>query len=99
MKYTKEELIEAVKDATQIETYRYIGKNHHIHTDTVKYIGNTCLDNSEIEELPFDENGEIDVDVQIMGEEEYNNTILANTCEYWSDMYEADDKIAVIVIR
>jgi hypothetical protein len=99
MKYTKEELIAAVANATQVETYEYVGKNHRIHTDTVKYIGNSCFDNSEIEALPFDENGEIDVDVEIMGEEDYNNTILANTGSYWSDMYEADDKVAVIVIR
>ena len=90
MKYNKSELIERAKEATFVETYEYTGKNHSIHTDTVKYIGNSGFDNSEIEELPFDENGEIDVD---------ERTILANCSSTWDDMYSDDDKILVIVVR
>lgn len=99
MKYNKSELIERAKEATFVETYEYTSKNHSIHTDTVKYIGNSSFDNSEIEELPFDENGEIDVDVEMMDREDYERTILANCSSTWDDMYSDDDKILVIVVR
>ena len=98
MKYTREQLKLAVRESTLIETYQYTGIDHRIHTDTVKYIGNSNFDNSEIDELPFDENGFIEADVFIMDEEDYSRTILANTSTTWADMFEPDDKVAVIVI-
>ena len=70
MKYNKQELIERAKEASFVETYEYVGKNHSIHTDTVKYIGNGSGDNSEIDALPFDENGEVDADVELMDRED-----------------------------
>ena len=99
MKYNKQELIERAKDATFVETYEYVGKNHSIHTDTVKYIGNSSFDNSEIDALPFDENGEVDADVMLMDREDYERTILANCSSTWDDMYADDDKVLVIVIK
>ncbi len=99
MKYNKSELIARAAEATLVETYEYTGKNHRIHTDTVKYIGNSNFDNSEIEALPYDENGEVDVDVQLMDREDYETTILANCSSSWDDMYADDDKILVIVVR
>lgn len=99
MKYNKSELINRAAEATLVETYEYTGKNHRIHTDTVKYIGNSNYDNSEIEALPYDEKGEVDVDVELMDREDYENTILANRSNTWDDMYAEDDKILVIVLR
>lgn len=99
MKYTKEELIELAKEATVVETYEYTDKTHRIHTDTVKYIGNSEYDNTEIEALPYDENGEVDVDAELMDREDYEHTILANCCTPWEDMFEDDDKILVIAVK
>lgn len=99
MKYNKSELIARAEKATIVETYEYTGKNHRIHTDTVKYIGNSNFDKSEIEDLPYDENGEVDVDVQLMEREDYETTILANCSSSWKDMYADDDKILVIVVK
>lgn len=86
-------------EATLVETYEYTSKNHRIHTDNVKYIGNSKFDITEIEALPYDENGEVDVDVEVMGCEDYETTILANCSVSWNDMYNEDDKILVIVVR
>ena len=97
MKYNKQELIERAKEATFVETY--VGKNHSIHTDTVKYIGNSSFDNSEIDALPFDDNGEVDADVELMGREDYERTILANCSSTWDDMYADGDKVLVIVVK
>lgn len=98
MKYNKSELIARAAEAASVETYEYTGKKRSIHTDSVKYIGNGCFDNSEIEALPYDEKGEVDVDVQLMDKEDYESTILANCGCSWEDMYEEDDKILVIVL-
>lgn len=99
MKYNKSELIARAAEASFVETYEYTDRSHRIHTDFVKYIGNGNFDNSEIEELQYDENGEIDVDVQLMDKEDYESTILANCSPSWDEMYSEDDKILVIVVR
>ena len=99
MKYNKQELIERAKEASFVETYEYVSKNHSIHTDTVKYIGNSSFDNSEIDALPFDENGEVDADVELMDREDYERTILANCSSTWDDMYDDGDKVLVIVVK
>lgn len=99
MKYNKSELIARASEATLVETYKYTDKTHRLHTDFVKYIGNSNFDNSEIENLPYDENGEVDVDVQLMEREDYEQTILANCGSTWDEMYQDDDKILVIVVR
>lgn len=99
MKYTANELKKLTANATTVETYVYKFKNGNIHTDNVDYIGNASFDNSEIDELPYDENGEVDVDVQIMDAEDYNSTIYANCGESFGDEHEAGDTVAVIVVR
>ena len=65
----------------------------------MKYIGNSSFDNSEIDALPFDENGEVDADVELMGREDYERAILANCSSTWDDMYADGDKVLVIVIK
>ena len=99
MKYNKQELIERAKEATFVETYEYVGKNHSIHTDTVKYIGNSSFDISEIDALPFDDNGEVDADVELMDREDYERTILANCSSTWDDLFDDGDKVLVIVVK
>lgn len=98
MKYNKSELIAMAAQAAAVETYEYTGKNHSIHTDTVRYIGNGLFDNSEIEELPYDENRKVDVDVELMTRETYETTILANSSSSWDDMFTDNDKILVIIL-
>ncbi len=98
MKYKKQEIIERTKDAALNETYILTGNGHGIHTDNLKYVGPWTFDIQEIESLPYDVNGEVDVDIKIMDKEEYESTVLANSCEHWPDDLTNDDKIAVIII-
>ena len=99
MKYNQSELIARAAEATHVEIYEYTDNTHRLHTDFVKYIGNGNFDATEIEALTYDENGEVDVDVELMGREDYERTILANCGSTWDDMYEEDDKILVIVLN
>ena len=99
MKYTATEIKNMVKDASSIETYKYTDCTHRLHTDCIKYIGNSCFNESEIDNLPYDEDGNVDVDVEIMNGERYNETILANCSGVFTDFNEEDDKVAVIVVR
>lgn len=99
MKYTSTEIKNLTANATTVETYRYKFNNGNIHTDNVEYIGNALFDNSEIDGLPYDENGEVDVDIQVMDAEDYNTTIYANCGERFEDEHEEGDTVAVIVVR
>ena len=98
MKYTKQEIIDSTKGAALIETYVFKGENHRIHTDNIEYIGPGTFDNEEIENLPFVD-GEADVDIHIMGKEEYEASVLANSSESWPEDLTDEDKIAVIIIK
>lgn len=75
------------------ELYKYTDSTKRIHTDTVESL------DQDIDKLPYDENGEVDVDIQEMDKEEYSRSILANSCVAWDDMFEDDDKVLVIVVR
>ncbi len=100
MKYNKKELLKEAKKATAVETYEYTDRqNHHIHTDCVKYIGNGNFDKSEIEGLPYDKQGEVDVDIEFMDREDYDSTLCANCDMSWDDSYAEDDIVLVIVVR
>lgn len=99
MKYTANELKNLTANATTVETYIYKYNNGTIHTDNVDYIGNGIFDSSEIDNLPYDEHGEIDADVQIMDAEEYNSTICANCSQRFEDTNAEGDTVAVIVVR
>lgn len=98
MKYTKQEIIDSTKGAALIETYVFKGENHRIHTDNIKYIGPGTFDNQEIEDLPYID-GEADVDIHIIGKEEYEASVLANSSESWPEDLTDEDKIAVIIIN
>ena len=98
--YTKEQIIERTKDAALIETYVLTGLGRGIHTDNLKYVGTGTFDNQEIENLPFDEDGKVEVNIEIMDKEDYERTVLANSSESWSDYdLKDDDKIAVIILN
>lgn len=99
MKYTKDQLIKLTESATSIETYKYQFSNGNIHTDNVEYIGNGSFDKSEIDNLAYDESGEVDVDVEIMDADRYSNTILANSSVSIEEGNDPTDTIAVIVVR
>lgn len=102
MKYTKEQLIEAVKGCVSIEPHRYKDSWHKLHSDYIDYIGNGLFDLSEIEDLDFDDNGEIEAEVEIMDEHDYKFTVLANDglTDPWSQFgYEPTDKVAVIMVN
>lgn len=97
MKYTKSELVKMSENADMIEAYKYTDSTKRVHTDCVRYIGEGMFDLSELDCLNYDEDGNADVDVYMMDEEEYNNTICANSCECFT--LESDAKIMVVIDR
>lgn len=92
MKYTKNEL-QAMVNCKYYEIYKYNDHTHRIHTDTVHPL------EQDINKLPYDDRGEVDVDVKDMDKEEYSRSMLANTSARWEDMFEDDDRVLVIVVR
>ena len=92
MKYSKNEIREMVENK-YYELYKYTDNTKRIHTDTVESL------DQDVDKLPYDENGEVDVDIQEMDKEEYSRSILANSCATWDEMFEDDDKVLVIVVR
>lgn len=89
--YEKNYLKELASNCADVEIYVYRGENHSIHTDSIKGL-DINLDN-----LP----DEIECDFSEMDEEEYNETILANSgvkadFDDWYDDKEA--KVLVIVL-
>ncbi len=99
MKQNKQQIIDETKQAAMVEVYRLTGLGRGIHTDNLEYIGSGDFDSREIDTLPFDENGEADVDINLMGKEEYESTVLANSCEEWPTDLTPTDKIAVIIVN
>lgn len=69
MKHSKNYLKDLAKGCADIEIYKFVGKKHSIHTDNISDSGYSSID-----ELP----DEVECDCQIMDEEDYNRTILAN---------------------
>lgn len=73
------------RDYIDYEVFHKTGLKR-FHTDSIKF------------EYDFDENEEA-IDWELMGKEEYNNTILANSCLRFNDLYEDDDKVLCILIK
>lgn len=97
--YTKQEIIDKTANAALIETYELTGLGRGIHTDNLRYIGTGTFDNQEIENLPYNEYGEVEVDIRIMDKEDYSSTVIANSCEEWPEDLSDDDTIAVIIVK
>ena len=73
-----------------VEVYAYTDKSHRLHSD---YIVN--VDGEYSEDIYLDK--EV-ADYEIMEEGRYNDTILANTSMYFSEIFDANDKVLVIVL-
>lgn len=85
---TVKEILEAYK-GEYYEVEFYVDTFRHsagFHTDRVEFI-ESCSDEAEV------------LEHQLMDEEEYNNTILANTGERFTDFYDSEDKILVVKIE
>lgn len=94
MKETINEVLQRYKgDYTDYEIYRFTEPamyyRGNIHTDTIEYL-------SECFNINY--NKTFDLDEQLMDEEEYNSTVLANTGVYFTDIYNVEDKILIIVL-
>lgn len=89
-------LKEEVDKCAEVELYGYAGRNHSIHTDCIVSLD----DELNFKELYCKDINEIDFEV--MDEDDYNNTVLANAC-YRADFEELygdkKAKILVVVLR
>ena len=93
---TKQQILDKTKDCALIEVYK-TDETKRVHTDHIKYVGLGFFDNSEIDVLPFDSNGECNIDLYIMDKAEYCSTVIVNSTEQWE--LDDDDTIAVIVVN
>lgn len=88
IKELKELLKEQGNEYYDIEVYKYTFDNHKsIHTDYITSIED-YNDNTEVE------------DYQLMNEEDYNNSILANSSKQadFEEWYDDKDAIVLVVI-
>ena len=78
------------------EIYKYTGKKHSIHTDSVKFLYSLNWYNEG--DFPY-----LDLEVcdyRLMNEEEYNNTIEANSCDVadFETWYGNKDAVVLVII-
>ncbi len=92
MKDTVNEILKMYAgEYTDYELYLFKNPGHYcgnIHTDNVEYLA---------DDVVIDYDKDYDINCQLMDEEDYNNTILANVNERFADLYEKNDKILVII--
>lgn len=92
--YTKEEVKKMAAQAAEVEIYRFNKADRYIrgiHTDNT-----ACMD-MKVDDLPDEFKGE----VQLMDEEEYENTLLANSsmsADFESWYGDKDAKVLVVVL-
>lgn len=88
---TVREIIEMHKgQCTEVEVYVYSDKTERLHSDFIENVDEVCR-----EELYMDCEA---ADYELMGEDDYNRTVLANTCMQFSDCNDPGDKILVVVL-
>lgn len=75
---------------TDIEVYYSISRNGDIHTDNLRFI-------EEIPEDDMDGTGEV-ISWDLMDEEDYNNSVLANSCIEADFAEWYDDKNAKVLV-
>ena len=79
-------------DYIDYEIYRFTSPamywNGDIHTDNIEWL--------EADKVDF--NKQYELGYQLMDEEDYNSTVLANCGEHFADMYDEDGKVLVIVL-
>lgn len=94
MKTTKKQLISEYQDGNYaaVEIYRSTDNRNELHTD---YIKHEC---ESLDELP--DNYDIACEVYELDQDEYNNTILANTCQTadFKAWYGDPDAIVLVVL-
>lgn len=94
LKQTRQEVQELAKQAAEVQIFRFTQLDkfvHGIHTD------NTGGMDMKVEDLPEEFKG----DVQMMDEEDYGDTILANSsmCADFEDWYgDKNAKVLVVVL-
>lgn len=91
MTYEKNYLKGIAAKCVDVEIYQYIGRNHTFHGDAIKSV------DLQLDNLP----DEVECDFSEMDEEEYNSTIMGNSCEDadFEDWYgDKDAKVLVIVL-
>ena len=94
LSYTKEEVNKMAAQAAEVEIYRFTQQDRYIrgiHTD------NTDSMDVKVDDLPDEFKGE----VQLMDEEEYDNTLLANSsmsADFESWYGDKDAKVLVVVL-
>lgn len=96
---TIENLVEMAKKASYIEVYRWITPKQYrrgIHTDTIKFVGEYSGDIEELYKIPFNVDGNVECDWDLMTPDEYHDTVEAN-CE--QQEFSEDDKTLVIVLE
>ncbi len=84
------DIVSKYGEGKTVEVYAYIDKSHRLHSD---YIVN--VDGEYSEDIYLDKEA---VDYEVMEEGRYNDTILANTSMYFSEIFDANDKVLVIVL-
>jgi len=91
---TRQEVQELAKQATEVQIFRFTELDkfvHGIHTDNT-----ACMD-MKVDDLPERFTG----DVQLMCEQEYDDTLLGNSsmCADFEDWYgDKDAKVLVVVL-
>ena len=84
------DIISKYGEGKTVEVYAYADRSHRLHSDYI-----TNVDGEYSEDLYLDKEA---ADYEIMEEGRYNDTVLANTSMYFSDIFDADDKVLVIVL-
>lgn len=87
---TVKEIISECGEGKIIEVYAYRYKGHNLHGD---YIIN--VDEVYSEDIYLNKEA---ADYEVMDEERYNETILANSSMYFSDFFDVNDEILVIIL-
>jgi len=99
MKYSKNELLAMAKRANgEVEIYQFRDRSRRIHTDFVKCVWFDDEYVENIEELAFDENGDIECEAILMDEEDYMGTIAADSSYLWNWCNEEGDLILVVIL-
>lgn len=81
---------------TAIEFYRpAFNSTSGFHTDAVEEIDSPVAPKAELDRIY---SGIEALDFQLMDREDYDTTVLANTCLSFTDMYEPTDKILCILV-
>lgn len=88
---TREEIRNYAKEnnCCDIDVVRLKNKRGNIHSDNIDMFELSDVSDQDLENC----------ELYVMDKEDYKNTILANSCVCWEDMYRDDDNVLVVVIE